>query len=141
MAISAMTDFRPRRLRCQHDDAVEDQPPAAQWPTSPSIVDHVLDLLVPLPLHRRWGLIAYLSERYYDGWRPGRTEIADLIALDSGLLTLDDYIDRSHRRRTAPHTVPDITTLVIDRLERHPQPMNHRSPVMPGDRIRGKPAT
>ena len=60
----------------------------------------------PLPVHRRWGLIAYLSEQYYDGWRPSRTEIADLFAVELGVLTPDDYVARAARRRIAPGSAP-----------------------------------
>jgi len=64
--------------------------PIVDWPSSPSIVDDVRDLLEPLPLTRRWGLIAYLSVRYYDGWRPDRDEIADIVAIELGRVNLED---------------------------------------------------
>ena len=106
------TSTPTRRLRCHHDrgaadvgDAGDEVPPP-QWPASPSIVDDVVDLLTPLPVHRRWGLIAYLSEQYYDGWRPSRTEIADLVAVELGVLTPDDYVARAARRRIAPGSAP-----------------------------------
>jgi hypothetical protein len=68
-----------------------------QWPRSPSIVDDLIDLLEILPPSRRWGMIAYLSQRYYDNWRPLRAEVADLIALDVGTLSLDMYFQRMSR--------------------------------------------
>jgi hypothetical protein len=107
-----MTSTPTRRLRCHHDRAGDDQLPPPEWPTSPSIIDDITDLLEPLPVHRRWGLIAYLSERYYEGWRPGRAEIADLVA-DLGLPTVNEYHPRTVRRYTtadpapAPSSVPD----------------------------------
>jgi len=58
-----------------------DQPVA---PTSsgatPNIADRFADLLAPLSARRRRGLIARLSVGYYEGWRPSRAEVAELVA-------------------------------------------------------------
>ena len=47
---------------------------------TPSIADRFADLLAPLSVRRRRGLIARLSVGYYEGWRPTRAEVAELVA-------------------------------------------------------------
>lgn len=47
---------------------------------TPSIADRFADLLAPLSPRRRRGLIARLSQGYYEGWRPTRAEVAALVA-------------------------------------------------------------
>lgn len=47
---------------------------------TPSIADRFADLLAPLSSRRRRGLIARLSVGYYEGWRPSRAEVAELVA-------------------------------------------------------------
>ena len=42
--------------------------------------DRFADLLAPLSPRRRRGLIARLSQGYYEGWRPSRAEVAALVA-------------------------------------------------------------
>jgi len=48
--------------------------------TTPNIADRFADLLAPLSARRRRGLIARLSVGYYEGWRPSRAEVAELVA-------------------------------------------------------------
>ena len=48
--------------------------------TTPNIADRFADLLAPLSTRRRRGLIARLSVGYYEGWRPSRAEVAELVA-------------------------------------------------------------
>lgn len=57
-------------------------PPAAEnrVGTTPNIADRFADLLAPLSTRRRRGLIARLSVGYYEGWRPSRAEVAELVA-------------------------------------------------------------
>lgn len=86
---------------------VDEHFPVPEWPASPSIVDDVIDLLEPLPLGRRWGLIAYMSQRYYDGWRPDRDEIADLVAVELGRISFDDYLIRAAQRHARRSNGPD----------------------------------
>jgi hypothetical protein len=89
-----------------------------------SIADHYSDLLSFLDTNRqRLGWIHRLVEGYYDGWRPSRGEVADLIAVDLGVLTIDEAAQR-HVRRTTGHYVPTIQP----RLERRVQ---HRQPASP----------
>jgi hypothetical protein len=47
---------------------------------TPNIADRFADLLAPLSARRRRGLIARLSVGYYEGWRPSRAEVAELVA-------------------------------------------------------------
>lgn len=93
--------------------SVDYWPPVNARPRTPSIVDGVEDLLALLDPRKRNGLIAWLSVRYYDGWRPGRQEIADLVAVELGVLTVDDYAQRKRQRRQSPATVTDITPLIM----------------------------
>ena len=53
---------------------------AAPAAATPSIADRFDDLLAPLSARRRRGLIARLSVGYYEGWRPSRAEVAELVA-------------------------------------------------------------
>jgi len=53
-------------------------------------------------------MIAQLSVGFYEGWRPSRAEVADLIAVDLGLTTVDEAEDRVRQRRRHVF-VPDIT--------------------------------
>ena len=77
--------------------------PAAvrDWPTrpltaakqigpTPSIADFYADLLLPLNDRQRKGLIARLSVGYFEGWRPTRPEMAQLVAQE---------LRRGHPRR------------------------------------------
>jgi hypothetical protein len=57
---------------------------------TPSIADFYADLLVPLTERQRKGLIARLSVGYFEGWRPTRQEMAQLVAHE---------LRRSHPRR------------------------------------------
>jgi hypothetical protein len=48
--------------------------------TPPNIADRFADLLAPLSTRRRRGVIARLAVGYYEGWRPSRAEVAELVA-------------------------------------------------------------
>ena len=62
-------------------DQPYDQPPVqAGAGVTPNIADRFADLLAPLSARRRRGLIARLSVGYYEGWRPSRAEVAELVA-------------------------------------------------------------
>lgn len=60
-------------------------------------------------------MIAWLAVGYYDGWRPGTSGSRRPGAIELGLLSIDDYIQRKHQRRVAAATVADITPLVTQR--------------------------
>jgi hypothetical protein len=62
-------------------DQQPQQPPAqTSSGATPNIADRFADLLAPLSARRRRGLIARLSVGYYEGWRPSRSEVAELVA-------------------------------------------------------------
>lgn len=46
---------------------------------TPNIADRFADLLAQLSPRRRRGFIARLSQGYYEGWRPSRAEVEELI--------------------------------------------------------------
>ena len=71
----------------------------------PGIADRFADLLRPLSEAQRRGLIARLSVGYYEGWRPSRAEIADLVALELGLLTVDECLQRERLRKAGSEPV------------------------------------
>ena len=48
--------------------------------STPSIADRFTDLLAPLSNRRGPRLIARLSVGYYEGWRPSRAEVTELVA-------------------------------------------------------------
>ena len=51
-----------------------------QVPGPPSISDSYADLLRPLTARQRKGVIARLSVGYFEGWRPSRNEVSELVA-------------------------------------------------------------
>jgi len=63
-----------------HDNDEPDPPTQPRWGATPNIADRFADLLAPLSSRRRRGLIARLSVGYYEGWRPSRAEVAELVA-------------------------------------------------------------
>jgi hypothetical protein len=82
-----------------------------------SIADHYGDLLGLLDTdQQRLGWIHRLVEGYYDDWRPSRSEVADLIAVDLGVLTIVEATHRHHRRRTG-HYVPTIRPMLERRIQ------------------------
>jgi len=90
---------------------------SAQVPRPRSIADHYGDLLGLLDTNRqRLGWIHRLVEGYYDDWRPSRSEVADLIAVDLGVLTIVEATHRHHRRRTG-HYVPTIRPMLERRIQ------------------------
>lgn len=60
-------------------------------PSAPSIADPYRDLLMNLDDGRRRGLVLRLAVGYYEGWRPTHTEMANLIAVETGLMTEEQY--------------------------------------------------
>jgi len=67
--------------------------------TLPSIADRFADLLDELDECQRRGMITRLSVGYYEGWHPGRSEVADLVAVEIGTLTADECFRRQRERR------------------------------------------
>ncbi len=79
-----------------------------------SITEHYGDLLEYLDTDRqRRGWIHRLVEGYYDGWRPSRNEVADLIAAELGVLTPDAVARRRDQRKIGHHVSP-----ITPKLER-----------------------
>jgi hypothetical protein len=57
---------------------------AQRFSGPPNIADDYDDLLGMLSRRKRLGMIAWLSVGFYDGWRPSRSEVADLVAVELG---------------------------------------------------------
>ena len=86
--------------------------PVSDPPGPPSIADHYRDLLELLNNRKRLGMVARLSVGFYEGWRPKRAEVADLIAVEVGILTADEAYERIRQRRRGV-LVRDITPIVL----------------------------
>ena len=80
----------------------------------PNIADRYADLLRPLPRSRRDGLIGRISRGFYDGWIPSRDEVADLVAVDLGILTIDECIERHRQRRLGTKPIKNYIPIVVD---------------------------
>lgn len=76
----------------------------------PSIIDDYADVLLALPPRRRRGLIAQLAVGFYEGWRPGRAEVIDLVAVELRILTIDEC-ERRRRYRNNGYPIPEINVL------------------------------
>ena len=77
-----------------------------------SIADRYEDLLATLDDGPRRGLVHRLSVGYYEGWRPSREEVANLIARETGRITETQYLEG--RRNHSPSSVSRGES-VIDR--------------------------
>jgi hypothetical protein len=81
---AAATDQRsypsPAEQQSAQQHSTNQQGRYEQRHTPPNIADRFADLLAPLSTKRRRGLIARLSVGYYEGWRPSRAEVAELVA-------------------------------------------------------------
>jgi len=66
----------------------------------PSIADRYADLLGLLGHRERQGLIVRLTVGYYDGWRPSRSEVADLVAEKLKIMTIEKFLDRQLMRNS-----------------------------------------
>lgn len=85
-------------------------------PRPRSIADHYGDLLALLDTDRqRLGWIHRLVEGYYEDWKPSRSEVADLIAIDLGVLTVDEAARRQDRRSSG-HFVATIRPMLERRV-------------------------
>lgn len=93
--------------------------PAPAWyDTPPNIADPFADLLAFLDEPKRRGMISWIVQRHYDGWRPRRGDIADLVAVELGTLSVDECISRAKQRQQGARDITDITPL-IRRRQRH----------------------
>jgi hypothetical protein len=102
------TDHPVALSRDADDRDAQDQCPTPQRPsTEPSITDGYADLLEVLNPKRRRGLVAQLAVGFYEGWRPGRAEVADIVAVELGMLTIDECV-RRRRLRNDGYQIPEI---------------------------------
>jgi uncharacterized protein YjhX (UPF0386 family) len=70
------------------------QPGSNQRVPQPSIADRYADLLALLDHRQRQGLIVRLTVGYYDGWRPSRSEVADLVAEKLKIMPVEEVLTR-----------------------------------------------
>jgi hypothetical protein len=83
-----------------------------QRPTARRIDDRYADLLALLPPDRRQAIVIRLAHGYYEGWTPSRAQMADLVGVELGVITVSEGITRE-RQRTRGQRVVDITALVL----------------------------
>jgi hypothetical protein len=83
---------------------------------TPNIADRYADLLATLSQQQRRAIIVQLTTGFYEGWHPSRSEIADLVAVELGLLTVEDSLQRQ-RLRNKGNLPPDYTQLVLTRAQ------------------------
>jgi len=87
---------------------------------NPSITDPYADVLNVLSPQARRGLIAQLAVGYYDGWRPGRAEVADLVAVKLGILNVDEC-ERRKQLRDSGYQISDIDVTRTSPKTPHPR--------------------
>jgi len=78
-----------------------------------NITDQYRDLLSYLRPAQRKGLTARLANGYYEGWRPSRDEIADLVGVELGVITWDESVERGRARRAGKEPMSIIGRLRI----------------------------
>jgi hypothetical protein len=89
-------------------------------PTDPvNVADRYADLLSHLPREKHAGLIARISQGFYDGWRPSRGEVADLVAVELRLLTIDECIERQRHRRFGREPAKNLIPIVVTNGQYH----------------------
>jgi len=71
-----------------------------------SIADPYDDLLATLDDGRRRGLVHRLSVGYYEGWRPSRDEVANIVARETGLISESEYLAGARSPVIAPDPRP-----------------------------------
>jgi hypothetical protein len=71
------------------------RPPLARTLT---VADEYADLLRPLNNRQRRAMMLRLTFGFYDGWRPSRAEMADLVAVELGTLSSDEASRRQRQR-------------------------------------------
>ena len=87
----------------QQDGERQNNQPVPQ----PTIADRYADLLDLLDHRQRQGLIVRLTVGYYDGWRPSRNEVMDIVAVTLKIMTIEESLDRQ-RLRSAGGSPPSI---------------------------------
>ena len=104
-------------INTERDDAVipVEAESAPSRIATPSVVDHYADILRALPRRKRAGLIGQISRGFYDGWRPSRREVADLVAVELNLLSIDAFEQRQRQRRLGREPLEDFIPAVVSR--------------------------
>ena len=111
-----MTNFQPHRPDgLQADSTIT----SAELGDPPNVADRYADLLRALPRGKRAGLIGRISQGFYDGWHPSRTEVADLVAVELGLLTIDEGIERQRQRRIGREPAKNLIPVVVAYSQYH----------------------
>ena len=87
---------------------------SADPPARPTIADRYADLLSLLDDRQRRSVITQLAVGYYEGWRPTRGEVSDLVALKLGILSADQFDQRQRHRRTG-HRVVEVAAITAAR--------------------------
>ena len=52
------------------------------------------DLFAELTIEQKWSVHNTIASNEMEGWEPTRDNVADLIALTRGLITLDEFVRR-----------------------------------------------
>lgn len=99
-------DGRPGRSSVEH--------PVPQ----PTIADGYTDLLELLNYHQRQSLVVRLTVGYYDGWRPSRSEVADMVAVTLKTMTIEESIQRQRIRSSGRNPPSIVNTLLQDHPDR-----------------------
>lgn len=73
-----------------------------------NIADPFRDLLSELADGPRMGLVHQLAVGYYEGWRPTRTQVANLVARETGRMTEDEYLSLL-RPHPSHHQLPQLS--------------------------------
>jgi len=109
------------------DEQAHHRRPGMLASPNPSIIDPYADVLNVLSPQARRGLIAQLAVGFYDGWRPGRAEVADLVAVKLGILTVDEG-ERRKQLRDGGYQISDIDVTRASPKTIHPRPSRSAHP-------------
>ena len=104
------------------------------------IADRFADLLRPLSEAQRRGLIARVVRGLLRGLRPSCAEIADLVALELGILTVDECLQRERLRKAGSEPV-EITESVLSIHHRNQAASRHHPPPATHGDLLGRPNT
>jgi len=94
---------------------------SSQQRPPPHISDRYTDLLELLSERQRRAITAQLTIGFYEGWRPSRAEMAELVAAELGLMTIDELLD-AQRRRKRGQPVSDLSEYVLNYRGRRIRP-------------------
>ncbi len=80
-------------------DSPMTRPAEQRLSRTPTIADNYADLLRPLDNQQRRAIILRLTYGFYEGWRPSRQEMADLVAVELGTLSIEEAVRRQDQRK------------------------------------------